>query len=130
MEAFPSLGAEKERLQANHGIDLEASFLSWMTELLGDRAAEVIAEAAAEAAAHHPKRASKRGDVSGAAAARGAVALFWLSHGHSEESAAEHMGISRETLKTHIKRTREKMGLVGGTRELLVAHAIRTGIIP
>lgn len=58
------------------------------------------------------------------------VVLWWLSLGLSEAQAAEHMGVSVNTVKTYVKRARRELGLTGGTQPQLVAEAIRRGLIP
>lgn len=58
------------------------------------------------------------------------IVLWHLSNGHSEDEIARLMGCGRETVKTHLKRARARLGSEHITREYLVALAIRNGLIP
>ncbi len=58
------------------------------------------------------------------------VALWHVANGHDTNEIARHMGISPETVLTHIRKAQHKLGTPTANRSLLVSTAIRQGLIP
>lgn len=57
------------------------------------------------------------------------IILWHMSNGHRYKEVAEHMGISPQTVKTHLGYARKAMNLPDANSSLLVAEALRRGII-
>lgn len=112
---FPSLPNERQRAAEIFGIDIEASFNAWMTDMLGEGGPERLRRHLGLT-----PRVFAEGDLS----EREKEVLSLIACGYSRQEVADILFVSIETVKSHMRRIHSKLGVQTAAQAVSMATLV------